>query len=170
MEKNKDNYKHNDKEVNIEKDESDQTNSIKKQTIDENDEEILKDKDIEFEFPLNAFQLDKEIKISEYEPIKNNYPLFFQQHNTCGLSSLLMLLDPISNTKLAEFLDSIWSKVKNLILQTNFSKKEFTWSHALEYLLLKSYHENIISDYIKSRLEFEDDYFIMRVPLEVHLF
>lgn len=137
----------------------------------EEDDELEEGQDDEYvyDYPDNAFAFDENEELELYEPVKTKYPLFNQQHNTCGLSSMLMLLDPPNNMHIKSFLDEIWKHVKTILLNLDLKKKEFEWSHALEYLLLKSYHENILSEYIMEHKEFADDYYINRVPLEVHL-
>lgn len=127
------------------------------------------DEEYTYDYPADAFAVSDKDDEEQYEPVKTKYPLFNQQHNTCGLSSMLMLLDPIENQYLKSFLEEIWEHVKKILLPLKLKKDEFKWSHGLEYLLLKSYHQNLLSEYIMEHKQFADDYYISRVPLEVHL-
>lgn len=136
--------------------------------ITPNKQIVKEDTEFEYAYPDTAF-LIKEGDSEKYEEPRNDFPIFHQQKNTCGLSSMLMLLDPLSNAKTREVLDYVWNHVKELLLRPKVEKKEFEWSYALEYLLLKSFHENILSQYIMDHMEFADDYYINKVPLEVHL-
>lgn len=160
----------NEKENSDEKKSDTENNAEQKndQNVATNKQTAKEETEFEYAYPDTAFVI-KEGDSEKYEEPKNDYPIFHQQKNTCGLSSMLMLLDPLSNPKISDLLDFVWNNVKELLLRPKVEKKEFEWCYALEYLLLKSFHENIISQYIMDHMEFADDYYINKVPLEVHL-
>ncbi len=93
--------------------------------------------------------LEKQKDYSKYELVRNDYPLFLQLPNACGLSSTLMLIDPIQNEQIGKILNQVWSHVKkaNGIEQ---SRREFQWAYALDYLLLKSAIPNALFEYVHS--------------------
>ncbi|MBD3353739.1 MAG: hypothetical protein GF364_19800 [Candidatus Lokiarchaeota archaeon] len=132
-------------------------------------EEAEEPEEFEYEYPEDAFQIKQMEGTEPYDEVRSDFPIFHQQNNTCGLSSMLMLLDPLKNEKIAGFLNAIWKQVNNLLLNIQIDRQEFKWNYALEYLLLKSFHENILSQYIMDHKQFADDYYIAKVPLEVHL-
>ncbi|TFG18542.1 MAG: hypothetical protein EU530_08975 [Promethearchaeota archaeon] len=104
--------------------------------------------------------LEKQKDYSKYELVRNDYPLFLQLPNACGLSSTLMLIDPIQNEQIGKILNQVWDHVKktNVIEQ---SRREFQWAFALNYLLLKSAIPNALFEYIKSlNAEELDHYYI----------
>lgn len=132
--------------------------------IDEEQEES-EEKDKKFDRVmvelLNDIHLDEK---DVYEEVKKDYPLFHQVSNGCGLSSMLMLLDPIKENKdLAEFIDTVWEGVKTFLMAKKITKKEFKWSYALQYLLQKALHKNVISNYLRKNIEYFDDDFIPHV-------
>ncbi|MBN2157612.1 MAG: hypothetical protein JW776_16310 [Candidatus Lokiarchaeota archaeon] len=93
--------------------------------------------------------LEKQKDYSKYEQVRTEYPLFLQLPNACGLSSILMLVDPLHNEKIANLLTKIWEHYARISGSAQ-DRKEFQWAYALEYLLLKSAAPNDLLDYIKS--------------------
>ncbi len=83
-----------------------------------------------------------------YEKVRTDYPIFLQLPNGCGLSSMLMFLDPLQDENLAHFLDEAWKGISQIMMQHNIHQKEFQWSFVLEYLLIKSLADNVIKEYI----------------------
>ncbi|MHA1727516.1 MAG: hypothetical protein ACTSWY_02140 [Promethearchaeota archaeon] len=143
-------------------------NHEEKASLDENYEEIIViddeeggDKIEDFDFlKLLGYNGSEEPIEEAYGDVKSDYPSFFQVLNGCGLSSMLMLLDPIKNKDLGEFLDQIWNGVEKILLRSKKERKEFEWSYVLEYLLIKSFSDNIISDYLEKTLQ---DYYVYRI-------
>lgn len=131
------------------------------------DEEQEKSDEKSREFDRVMAELLNDITFDEkevYEEVKRDYPLFLQVSNGCGLSSMLMLLDPIKdNIELGGFIDNIWDGVKTILMTTKITKKEFEWSYALQYLLQKTLHKNVISNYLRKNIEYFDDEFIPHV-------
>ena len=72
-------------------------------------------------------------------------PIYRQMHNTCGISTFLMLIDPENNQNFRKFLDSIYDNI-NFLMKSD--QNEFKWSIAITYLLLKSMGSNLIKDYL----------------------
>ena len=77
-------------------------------------------------------------------------PLYAQLPNCCGLSTFLMLLNPEQNDQYKLFLDELYEKIQNLMSQ---GRKEFRWSIALDYILLKTLGDNLIATYLKKQLK-----------------
>ncbi len=104
--------------------------------------------------------LEKQKNYGKYESVRTQYPLFLQLPNACGLSSILMLLDPIQNEQIGKLLDKVWEHfTKTTVIEQR--RKEFQWAYALEYLLLKSAVPNPVSDYVKSlNVEELDHYYV----------
>jgi len=102
--------------------------------------------------------LQQQKDYGKYEPVKLDYSLFLQLPNACGLSAVLMLVDPLQNETIAKNLSFIWDHVKSISIIVQ-ERKEFQWAYALEYLLLKSSTKNDLFNYIHS-LEGIDYYFI----------
>jgi hypothetical protein len=93
--------------------------------------------------------LEKQKDYGAYELVRTEYPLFLQLPNACGLSSILMLIDPTQNEPIRKLLDLVWNHYKKTTVLEQ-SRKEFQWAYALDYLLLKSAVPNTLSEYIKS--------------------
>lgn len=98
-------------------------------------EESIKNADLEEVKDINE---EKDVDYGKYDQVRTDYPVFRQLHNSCGLSSMLVFLDPDSNEDLQNFLNMIWEKISQIVLQKPPPLKEFQWSFVLEYLLLKS--------------------------------
>ncbi len=93
--------------------------------------------------------LEKQKDYSKYELVRTDYPLFLQLPNACGLSSILMLIDPLQNEQIGKLLNQVWDHVKKT-MSVDQTRKEFQWAYALDYLLLKSATPNAIFEYIQS--------------------
>jgi hypothetical protein len=104
----------------------------------------------------------KDIKVDQTLPTKWEIPLFQQLTNSCGLASILMLMDPKKNPKLQEILDNIGELINPLILKIlPLNESEFTYQYVLQYLLLKALSRNsdeyqFLTDYLTE--EFENSY------------
>lgn len=68
-------------------------------------------------------------------------PKYRQMKNTCGLSSLLMVLQP-ETRGLAPFFDDAWRQLKPLFHLKGLKRKEFRWAVVLQYLLFKLTGQN----------------------------
>lgn len=67
------------------------------------------------------------------------YPLYQQLISSCGLASLLMLLDPETNSELQTFLALIHEEIRPLIAKiTPDLGSEFNFQYVFQYLLLKA--------------------------------
>ncbi|MFX1277014.1 MAG: hypothetical protein ACFFBP_05890 [Promethearchaeota archaeon] len=84
-------------------------------------------------------------------------PIYSQMHNTCGISTFLMLINPKQNKNFKRFLNDLYEKI-NYLMRHN--RKEFKWSIAVDYLLLKSMGFNIIRDYIYEKNHDLVDYYM----------
>ena len=72
-------------------------------------------------------------------PIIWPHPIYQQLMSSCGLASLLMLLDPESNPPLRAFLNQIHQIIRPLILKiTPDLGLEFNYQYVFQYLLLKA--------------------------------
>ena len=85
----------------------------------------------------------KDIKVDQTLPTKWEFPLYRQLTNSCGLASILMLMDPSKNTKLQEILDKIGELINPLILKIlPIDETEFIFQYVLQYVLLKALSRN----------------------------
>ena len=104
----------------------------------------------------------KDIKVDQTLPTKKEIPLFQQLTNSCGLASILMLMDPIKNPKLQEILDKIGELINPLILKIlPVNESEFIYQYVLQYVLLKALSRNseeyqFLNDYLTK--EFKNSY------------
>ena len=81
----------------------------------------------------------KDIKVDQTLPTKWEFPLYRQLINSCGLASILMLMDPSKNPKLQEMLDKIGELINPLILKIlPVNESEFIYQYVLQYILLKA--------------------------------
>ncbi len=81
----------------------------------------------------------KDIKVDQTLPTKWEFPLYRQLTNSCGLASILMLMDPSKNPKLQEILDKIGQLINPLILKIlPINESEFIYQYVLQYVLLKA--------------------------------
>jgi len=63
-----------------------------------------------------------------------------------------MLINPEKNTTIKEFLEGFFKKMKFLVLDLKYNKKEFRWSYVLEYFLLKSLANNKLSEHLSKEI------------------
>ena len=70
-------------------------------------------------------------------PFIRDLPLYNQFMNGCGLSSLLMLIEPSHNPEFNRFLNDSWEILKKLYKNVSFNEKEYCWAIVLQYILLK---------------------------------
>ena len=91
--------------------------------------------------------------------MSENFPLYSQLPNACGLATFLMFVNPDKNIKLKDFLDYFYPKVKDFYA-IDQEKKEFQWAYVLDYLLLKSIGNNKLSDYLSKKIP---DMFVQRI-------
>ncbi len=83
--------------------------------------------------------------------------LYGQMDNTCGLASLLMILQPESHG-IAEYLARWWGGVKNVTKVAETPQVEFNWQRVLNYILLKALWHARLRPYALEKLgEFADD-------------
>lgn len=87
----------------------------------------------------------------------SNLPFYGQLPNCCGLSTYLMLINPPKNEVFKNILNEFYSHLQFLNKQ---SKEEFQWTIVINYLLLKSLGNNILTDYLKSRDSDLVDYYM----------
>ena len=90
-------------------------------------------------------------------PTKRAIPLYRQLTNSCGLASVLMLLDPNNDKELHNYLKIIAKLISPLIERINFIKeKEFIYQYVLQYILLKALSQdaadyNFLYDYLEAK-------------------
>ncbi len=77
--------------------------------------------------------------------------LYGQMDNTCGLASLLMILQPESHG-MAEILTRWWEGVKNLTKAKETPQSEFNWERVLNYILLKTLYHPRLRHYVEEKL------------------
>lgn len=63
-----------------------------------------------------------------------------------------MLINPEKNINIKEFLEGFFKKMKFLVLDLKYNKKEFRWSYVLEYFLLKSLANNKLSEHLSKEI------------------
>jgi len=81
----------------------------------------------------------KDVKVDQTLPTKREFPLYRQLTNSCGLASILMLMDPSKNPKLQEILDNIGELINPIIFKIlPINEKEFIYQYVLQYVLLKA--------------------------------
>ena len=81
----------------------------------------------------------KDIKVDQTLPTKWEFPLYRQLTNSCGLASILMLMDPSKNHKLQEILDNIGELINPIIFKIlPVNESEFIYQYVLQYVLLKA--------------------------------
>ena len=81
----------------------------------------------------------KDVKVSQNLPTKWEFPLYRQLINSCGLASILMLMDPNKNPKLKKILDSIGELIDPIIFKIiPVRESEFIYQYVLQYVLLKA--------------------------------
>jgi len=90
-------------------------------------------------------------------PSQVELPIYRQMHNTCGISTFLMLINPEKNQKFKIFLDRLYENI-NLLMRSN--QNEFKWSIAITYLLLKSMGSNLIRQYLYKKNPDIVDYYM----------
>lgn len=83
-------------------------------------------------------------EIDEEAPILWDRPLYQQLHNTCGLAAILMLVDPVHDLRLQQFLNQLSDVLSPIIMKINpiLEKVYIKYQYALEYLLLKAQTTN----------------------------
>lgn len=69
---------------------------------------------------------------------KRNYPLYGQLPNSCGLATILMLVDPPHFPRIENFLTELSVLIDPHIPRVDTSISEFRHQYALEYFLLKA--------------------------------
>lgn len=70
-------------------------------------------------------------------------PVYHQTTNSCGLASLLMVLEP-KDPRVKTFLDARWAEIQALFHAEPFDRPEFPRELVLQYLLLKAIQDNPI--------------------------
>jgi len=101
----------------------------------------------------------KDIKVDQTLPTKWEFPLYRQLTNSCGLASILMLMDPSKNPKLQEILDNIGELINPLILKIlPVNESEFIYQYVLQYVLLKAVSRNseeyqFLNDYLTEQFK-----------------
>jgi len=81
----------------------------------------------------------KDVKVDQTLPTKWEFPLYRQLTNSCGLASILMLMEPSKNPKLQEILDNIGELINPIIFKIlPVKEKEFIYQYVLQYVLLKA--------------------------------
>ncbi len=87
--------------------------------------------------------------------------IYGQMDNTCGLASLLMILQPESRG-MVEHLNRWWGGVKSVTKAVDAPQIEFNWERVLNYILLKSLRHPRLRSYIEDKLgEAALEYFII---------
>ncbi len=86
--------------------------------------------------------------------------LYGQMNNTCGLATLLMILQPESHG-MTEHLARWWGGVKNVIKAAESPQVEFNWERVLNYILLKTLKNPRLRAYAEEKLgDMGIEYFI----------
>ena len=81
----------------------------------------------------------KDVKVGQNLPTKWEFPLYRQLTNSCGLASILMLMDPNKNPKLQKILDNIGELIDPIIFKIiPIKESEFIYQYVLQYVLLKA--------------------------------
>ena len=102
----------------------------------------------------------KDIKVDQTLPTKWEFPLYRQLTNSCGLASILMLMDPNKNPELQEILDKIGELINPLILKIlPVNESEFIYQYVLQYVLLKALSRNsdeyqFLNDYLTEQFKY----------------
>jgi hypothetical protein len=79
---------------------------------------------------------------------EDKLPFYSQLPNCCGLSTFLMMINPEKNTIFRLFLEDLYNEVEFLSKQ---SIKEYKYTIAINYLLLKSIGNNLIKEFIRKK-------------------
>ncbi len=79
------------------------------------------------------------------------FKIYGQMDNTCGLASLLMILQPESRG-IAETLARWWGGVKNITKAAEAPQVEFNWERVLNYILLKTLKHPRLRAYADEKL------------------
>lgn len=101
----------------------------------------------------------KDIKVDQTLPTKWEFPLYRQLTNSCGLASILMLMDPSKNPKLQEILDNIGKLINPIILKIlPVNESEFIYQYVLQYVLLKALSQDseeyqFLNDYLTEQFK-----------------
>lgn len=89
----------------------------------------------------------------------NEIPRYKQLPNACGLSTVLMLLNPEKHDGMKSFLTEFYEQIDFLIPQLSKNPvilDEYKWSVVLNYLLLKILGQNELHEFLKEHVdEFE---------------
>ncbi len=91
-------------------------------------------------------------------------PIYRQLHNTCGISTFLMLINPERNKGFEIFLTNLYEK-SSYLMKSN--QTEFKWSIAITYLLLKSMGLKIIREYLFEKNRDIVDYYMPIVHYKI---
>ena len=97
-------------------------------------------------------------------PNQVDLPIYRQMHNTCGISTFLMLINPEKNLKFRKILERIYEKIK-FLMKSN--QNEFKWSITITYLLLRSMGSNLIRDYLLEKNPEIVDYYMPIVHYKI---
>ncbi len=85
-------------------------------------------------------------------------------HNTCGISTFLMLINPEKNRKFRNLFERVYEKI-SFLMKSN--QNEFQWSITIAYLLLKSMGSNLMRDYLHERNPEIVDYYMPIVHYKI---
>ena len=91
-------------------------------------------------------------------------PFYSQLPNCCGLSTFLMMINPEKNINFKVFLENLYNQLEFLNKQ---SIKEYKYSIALNYLLLKSIGNNLIKDFIRKKDPELVEYYMPIIDFEI---
>ncbi|MBD3194460.1 MAG: hypothetical protein GF317_05345 [Candidatus Lokiarchaeota archaeon] len=86
-----------------------------------------------------------------------NLPIYSQLPNCCGLSTFLMLINPEYNIEFKQILERIYRYVADL---KKVNKPEFRWQVVLNYILLRSFGDNLLRDFLKRKIPNIVNYYI----------
>ena len=87
--------------------------------------------------------------------------IYGQMENTCGLASLLMILQPESRG-IRDYFARWWEGVKNITKAAEAPQVEFNWERVLNYILLKALKHPRLRAYAEEKLgEAALEYFII---------
>ena len=104
-------------------------------------------------------------------PYIRDIPRYGQHPNGCGLSSLLMLLNPPENPEIESFLNKAWETIGKLYTDRNFPNPEDQWAMVLQYILLKCLgyaQKDDIYEFLNTRMDYvmEDQRIITKFTVQ----
>ena len=94
----------------------------------------------------------------------DNLPFYSQLPNCCGLSTFLMMINPEENDKFKGFLENLYTLLKFLNKQRI---KEYQYTIAINYLLLKSIGNNLIKEFIRKKDEELVEYYMPIIDFDL---